>query len=492
MEDSEDDALLTVHELQAGGFEPSWKRVETAAEMNSALDQGSWQLIIADHRLPRFSALEAFEIYRKRAPLDIPFIIVSGAIGEEIAVNAMKAGVHDYLSKNNLARLAPAVRRELREAEGRRERAQAQAGLRAAYSELAAIYANAPVFLAVVDEKLRVDRVNELAARLSGRTTAELEGRHPCWALGCSNAMADYEACGHGPSCASCPLRLTVLDTLQNGTRHENVKAHLPVKVAGQPQWHWYLVSSALITSEPSKKALVCAQDVTDLKRTEEILQQAVLQLRSALAEKTVLIKEVHHRVKNNLAVISSLLGMRADITVHPEARLALEESQQRVASIALIHEHLYGNDHLDRINFGEYTQQLVDQLCITFVKEPHRISVTVDVDELELGIDCAVPCALIINELITNAFKYAFPDGRTGHVGVSSREVPPGMIKLAVYDDGVGMPEGFDWQRSASLGLQIVQILAKQLGAEVDVVRGNGTRFELTFPYGMPQAKQS
>jgi two-component sensor histidine kinase/FixJ family two-component response regulator len=486
VEDSEDDALLVADTLLMGGFEPHLRRVETAVDMKLALAQSTWQLIIADHSLPGFSALEAFKLYQLSGR-DIPFIIVSGAMGEDVAVGAMKAGVHDYLTKGNLARLVPAVQRELREAESRRERTQEQSALRVAYSELAAIHCNAPIVLAVVDDGLRVERVNDLAARLTGRPVADMQGNCLCWAVGCLNALADPEKCGHGLSCRRCPLRLTVLDTLHNGTSNNNIEANLPLSLGSQQQWRWFLISSTLITSDPSKKALICAQDITELKRTEAKLQETVRQLQSALAEKTVLLKEVHHRVKNNLAVISSLLGMRADTTENPEAKLALAESQQRVASIALIHELLYGNRHLDRISFAEYARQLVNELYLTFVKEPGRILVDVDVEShsLELGVDRAVPCALIVNELITNAFKYAFPNGRGGHVGVSCREVGPKTVKLVVYDDGVGMPKNFDWRQPASLGLQIVQILARQLGATIEVLSENGTRFELTFQDG-------
>ena len=483
VEDSEDDALLAVEALRRDGFEPSWLRVDSAADMRFELIQTKWQLILADHRLPGFSAMEAFEIYRSFA-LDIPFIIVSGSMGEEIAVAAMKAGVHDYLMKGNLARLAPAVRRELRECESRRERAQAVVALRAAYSELATIYASAPVVLAVVDEHMHLERVNEFAVRLAGQSLQQIIGEGPGRAVGCTHGPLTSGGCGNGPECSRCALRLAVADTIGNGINH----AGIDLETASSPGSETpsrrtrLLVSSTIITSEPSRKALICAQDVTPLKDAEESLQATVRELKAALAEKTVLLKEVHHRVKNNLAVISSLLGMRAEATKVVEVKRALEESQQRVASIALIHEHLYGDERLDRVNFADYARQLVDELSMALLKEPDRITVMVEPSAVELGVDRAVPCALIVNELITNALKHAFPNRRKGTVGVGCQEVAPNRLKLSVYDDGVGMAEDSGPRRPNSLGLEIVQILTRQLGGSMEVFHGQGTRFELTF----------
>jgi two-component sensor histidine kinase len=227
---------------------------------------------------------------------------------------------------------------------------------------------------------------------------------------------------------------------------------------------------------EGRKRALVCAQNVTEMKRT-------VHQLESALAEKTVLLKEVHHRVKNNLAVISSLLNMQADTHGSIEAKAALAQSQRRVRSMALIHEHLCGNDHLDRVNFAEYARQLVSEMYAAFVGEPGRISLNVAVEPIEVGLDRAVPCALILNELLSNAFKHAFPGERKGEVHISFRESEPGQLELAIQDDGIGSPAGQGEGKTKSLGLSIVRILTTQLDGTLEQEACEGTRFVLRFP---------
>ena len=364
------------------------------------------------------------------------------------------------------------------------QRKRGEQELRAAYTELAAIYANAPVILLVVDEELRTEKLNDLGIRITGREKSDILGLRPGGALGCLDALADPRGCGYAPSCTQCPLRLAVLDSVQNGARHEGVEAWIPFSPSpGQPERRCFLVSTAPLPFDHRHKALVCAQDITELKGTEAELRNSVGKLESALTEKTVLLQEVHHRVKNNLAVISSLLSMKADMTGDGPAKVALEESQRRVHSIALIHEHLYGGEQLDRINFAEYAQQLVRVLHAAFNGDSDRIAIRMDVDPIELGVHLAVPAALILNELLSNALKHAFPGGRSGEIHVTFRESEPGHRWLAIEDDGVGSPDLLGERKTKSLGLQIVRILTAQLGGTLEQEPGCGTRVVLRFP---------
>jgi two-component sensor histidine kinase len=289
--------------------------------------------------------------------------------------------------------------------------------------------------------------------------------------------LADSQGCGYAPSCSQCPLRLAVVDTLVNGARHEAVEVWLPSVGDGEPH-RCLMVSTAAIFSGPHRKALVCAQDITKL-------QQTARQLQAVATEKTVLLKEVHHRVKNNLAVISSLLSMQSDIHASAEVSAALAQSQRRLQSMALIHEQLYGRDHLERVDFSEYAQQLVEEAYVAFVGEHARISLELAIDPIELGLDQAVPCALILNELLSNAFKHAFPGGRKGVIRISFRESEPGRLELAIQDDGIGSPPGHGESKPKSLGLSIVRILTAQLDGAFEQELCTGTRFVLRFPSG-------
>jgi len=206
--------------------------------------------------------------------------------------------------------------------------------------------------------------------------------------------------------------------------------------------------------------------------------------LKGALSEKTVLLREVHHRVKNNLAVVAGLLGMQANAAASEPTNTALAESQQRVLSMALIHEYLYATEYLDRVNFGKYLEQLANQLCVSYAIESDLVGIGIEAEEIELPVHDAIPCGLILNELLSNALKYAFPDGRSGKIRIHFYRLQSGELSLSCHDDGVGIPESFDWQNPKSLGLRIVSILTKQIDGELTLDRSSsGTRFELRFP---------
>ena len=231
----------------------------------------------------------------------------------------------------------------------------------------------------------------------------------------------------------------------------------------------------------PSSEGLsLFFSDTTGRKLSDETLRKTVQALKSALAEKTVLLKEVHHRVKNNLAVIAGLLNVRACASENSAARRALEESQQRVHVMALIHEHLYSGAHLDRMDFSEYARELAEQVHAASI-HGERVCLSFEGDPVELDIHRAVPCALILNELLSNVFKHAFPEDRTGKVAVTLQTCSPALMELAVEDDGVGLPPG--WEQSESLGWQIIRILAAQLDASLVAESSSGTRIVLRSP---------
>lgn len=248
-------------------------------------------------------------------------------------------------------------------------------------------------------------------------------------------------------------------------------------------------ISLSYQSEHQSGLAMAFISDITARQQADGQRDGLIARLEGALAEKTVLIKEVHHRVKNNLAVIIGLLETQADTLTDERARVALNESQQRLLSIALIHEHLYATEHLDRVNFDLYLEQLATELASSYVSQSGLVRVIVDAEEIELPVDRAIASGLILNELLSNAFKYAFPGNRAGQIRVSFSRLEPGWLMLAVADDGVGIPDDFDWQNPRSLGLRIVRILTKQLGGELTLHgNGGGTRFELRFHDALPR----
>lgn len=205
--------------------------------------------------------------------------------------------------------------------------------------------------------------------------------------------------------------------------------------------------------------------------------------LYATLREKEVLLREIHHRVKNNLQVISSLLSLQAASLEDPAAREMLKESQNRVRSMALVHDQLHRSRDLSRIGFREYVKNLCASLFSSYGIDSARIALRVEVEDVSLPIDTAIPCGLIIHELVSNSLKHAFPEGRHGEIFIGLSQAPGRGKVLTVADDGVGLPRDVDLDTVHSLGLRLVRILAAQIDAPVRCLVGGGTRFEIVLP---------
>lgn len=208
--------------------------------------------------------------------------------------------------------------------------------------------------------------------------------------------------------------------------------------------------------------------------------------LSNSLAEKDVLLREVHHRVKNNLQVIASLLRMQAnaiqDGPADGPAKEALRESQHRVESMALIHEQLYETEDLREVNVAQHASMLVTNLFHAYGIDPAHISSRVSIEPMLLEVDRAIPAGLILNELISNSLKHAFPKGRRGSIAIEGGP-RDGRIVLEVRDDGIGFSKDADFAKSKSLGLQIVGILTRQLKGNLEMEGSHGASFRITFP---------
>ena len=212
---------------------------------------------------------------------------------------------------------------------------------------------------------------------------------------------------------------------------------------------------------------------------------------RATLREKDVLIEEVHHRVKNNLQVITSLLGLQARTIKDPATRKKFEESRYRIQAMAILHEILYESSSLAEIDFADYIRRLVEHL-VRSNGAAVRIRTDVRLEPLQCHRDVALPCGLILNELLSNSFKYAFPGGKSGDIRVVLRRGPKGKVHLMVRDNGVGLPPGLDWQTSPTLGLRLVRTLARQIDAGVKTAAAQGlyfpSRFWMASPFcGLP-----
>lgn len=341
VEDSASDAALIERVLTKSGYEVHCERVVSAREMRAALENQPWDLIIADHRLPEFGAPSALSILHESGQ-DIPFIVVSGAIGEEVAVAMMRAGAQDYLLKHDLARLAPAVEREIRDAQTRRQREQAERAL---------------------------------------------------------------------------------------------------------------------------------------TERERQLEQQTAL-----LRQRETMLREIHHRVKNNMQVMSSLLSLQSRTSSDPTVSRMLEDNQNRIQSMALLHEILYQSEDFATVDFSKYVRRIVEHLFLSYGVDHRQIHLYTELDTVCLQLDDALPCALLISEVISNSLKHGFPERREGEIHIRLRSEIGPRVSLALSDNGVGLPQQVDWTTSRSLGLRLVRALAEQLHATLDVRSQGGTEVKLAF----------
>lgn len=224
----------------------------------------------------------------------------------------------------------------------------------------------------------------------------------------------------------------------------------------------------------PSTKIIVVARDISQRLEIVKELQDSVL-------EKEVLLKEIHHRVKNNLQIISSMLSIQSHYFGDPQVKEVFRECQNRIKSMALIHETLYMSKNLANIEFSGYIKNLVQRLSLSYRETATKIAVNISIPKVTLHIDTAIACGLIVNELVTNSFKHGFPGERSGQIWVSLLE-EDARFALTVRDNGVGFPKDIDLAKSNSMGLQLVTTLSHQLDADLDLDKVNGTSITLTF----------
>jgi PAS domain S-box-containing protein len=239
-----------------------------------------------------------------------------------------------------------------------------------------------------------------------------------------------------------------------------NITVSLTHTSAGEPKYFIYVV-----------------EDISDRKHSQN-------QIQASIVEKEVLLKEIYHRVKNNLQVISSLLNLQSEYIKDKQDLEIFQKSQQRIASMALIHEKMYQSPDLARIDFGEYIQDLVATLFSSYEVHEGSISLNLNIDNhVLLGLDLAIPCGLIVHELVSNSWKYAFPQGGEGEICIEIRQNSQQQFIITISDNGVGLPPNFDFKNTASLGWQLVDALIYQISGNINIVSNNGVKFQIIFP---------
>ncbi len=459
-----EDVEVTIHELRQSDFEPEWLRVDTESEYNAHL---GWppDVILADGNMPLFGASRALELLHQRQLDSIPLIVMCDAAGEDEAIAMLRKGATDYLLKDRVARLGPAVRRSLGETKLRDEVRRAEQALRASDIRFSSFMNNSQTLAFIKDQEGRILYINNTCEKIWGMTLADCIGKttHQLWPPEVADRLRGNDTAVIERDESS---QLVEEVSLRNGRAVPMLTFRFP-----------------FVDGDGRRLLGGVSVDISEQVRTQKALS-------SALAAKELLLKEVHHRVKNNLQIISSLLSMQAASLPDQAAARSLQDSQERVQCMALMHERLNRDGEPDRLDFREYAATLARDLFHSYGVDSERIRLRFELEPVTLGLNQAIPCGLILNELLTNSLKHAFPKERAGEILVklSWREDQP--VKLTVADDGRGLPAEFDWKESQSLGLRIMNILGRQLDGTVEREPGDGTVFSLAFPRtALPEA---
>lgn len=339
------------------------------------------------------------------------------------------------------------------------ERRRAEDALRTSNEQFRSAFEFAPIGMALVGLEGRWLKVNRALSEIVGYGEEEL-------------LATDFQSLTHPDDLQQDleyveQLRTGALNAFQIEKRYLHKDGHAV----------YILLSVSLVRDVNQQPLFFIAQmkDITQRKQAED-------RMAASLREKEVLLREIHHRVKNNLQIVSSLLDLQSGYTSDPETLKLFEESRGRVRSMALIHERLYRSGDLAHVDVSEYIQQLADDLYRSYKVSAQDVLLDLRIDAPPLGIDVAIPCGLLLNELMSNCLKHAFPDGRGGKICISLLGNVVGEYVLSVADNGVGFPSTVDFRNSSSFGLQLINTIVEQLHGDLDMKTDDGTAFTIRF----------
>lgn len=442
IEDNATDALLleeSLRDVEWAKFK--FTRVERLSDGLKLLKSDGFDAVLSDLGLPDSSGMDTVRQLHRNAP-ELPIFVLTGLADESLGAKAMQEGAQDYLVKGQTdsAMLTRAMRYsiERKRAENERDR----------------FFTLSLDMLCVATMSGYFKRLNPVFERTLGYTAEELQAKPFIEFVHPDDREATLEQSRR-------------LSTGQTTVCFENRY----ICKDGRSKWLSWTASPYL------EEGLVyaVARDITESKEQER-------KIRGSLEEKELLLKEIHHRVKNNMQVVSSLLQLQSGYIKEPEFRAMFAESQDRIKSMALIHEKLYQSRDLTRIDFGEYVRSLVRMIARSYPTKSGNVEMEVRSDPVFLNIDTGVPVGLILNELLSNTYKHAFPGERRGKVQVALLDRSEGGFELRIKDDGIGLPSDFSLNNTQSLGLRLVRILTEQISASLEFEGTQGAEFRLTF----------
>lgn len=595
LEDNLFDFELNLKALDREGLECEMIRVETKEAFLEAIEQGKPDIILADYSLPSFDGISAMELAQKYHP-DLPFIFVSGGLGEELAIETLKKGAVDYVLKDRLMRLGTAVRRALIEKDSRTKRLKAEALLIKSEEKYRTILETIEEIYFEVDLAGNLIFFNKAMIRTFGRTRKELMGLNyreytspeeakrlfsvfnDIFRTGLPGKIKDLEVFDKSGAVrriegsayllrdsSGNPIGFrgilfdrtdqkqmeddlkiseerycTIIEEIEEGYYELDLKGNytfvndFQVRLLGYSRDEMIGMNYRMITPPEKVKEgyeiynrvyqtggiikkvnliqirkdgipLIVENSISPLRNRQGVIvgfrgisrdstesKRAEEQILASLKEKEILLREIHHRVKNNLQVVQSLLNLQAGKMKDPLAIEAFRDSRDRIRAMALVHEKLYQSVNLAFIDMSDYLKNLGIRIFHSSQVYSDLVQFKVEARDIHLGVDMAVPVGLIVTELISNALKYAFHclkkegSGKEGKGELFLRfSQGEGNFILIVADNGIGLPEEIDLSTTDSLGFQLVTALVEQLHGTIEVIREKGTAFRITFPEG-------
>ena len=469
VDDSKDDFIITRSLLMKAedvNFEVEWSATyEDAVEK---MDRAMHNVCIVDYRLKGKSGLELLKTAAARN-WNIPIIFLTAYEDRSIDIKAMQTGAVDYLIKGRID--TQLLERSIRYAI---ERKQNEEELKKYRNHLEELVKERTSRLEKVEErmKLLLESIEDIFIM------QDLDGKYlyfsssSCYGLTTEDMLDKKPFDFHKPEFAARMMK-RIKKVARSG---KSLTEEIEVPLKGKKLW--FLEQSTPVKDEAGNVVAITTicRNITKLKKKEE-------QLQVSLREKEVLLREIHHRVKNNLQIISSLINM---ISMRTKNRGAIDlfwEARNKIQTMALIHAQLYEREQFDSINMVKYVDDLTNYLTKVYNTVERSITAVVKGTPVYLNVNQAVPCALALNELISNCFKHAFEGRDRGRIVISMGMLSGGMVKISVKDDGVGMPEGVDINETESLGLELVKILVlHQLQGKIQVGRVKGTRIIIAF----------
>ena len=420
-------------------------------------------MIVSDYEMPYVNGIEFLKLLRG-AGNTTPFIIFSGRGREDVVIEALNFGADFYIQKGGdpKAQFVELKNQILHIV----QRKRAEAALMQSEARYRLITDNMSDSVWLMDLNMNLTFVSPSAVKKRGFSIEELLSM----SLEKHLTSDSYNAARKIIAEHLSPEKLKIRDTEVSVTTELEF-----MNKVGTSTWNEVTISLIRDQMGDPIGFVGMNRDITARKKAEEILI-------ASLHEKELLLREIHHRVKNNLQIIASLLYLQS-ITISDEFTVdVLRESQSRVKSMALIHEKLYRSKDLARIPFSIYLESLIETLKEAYGVRNENVTIEISVTppDLSLNIETGIPCGLIINELISNALKYAFNDGRKGVIRIDMRHVTPQNYHLIIADNGCGLSEKIDFRNTTSLGLQLVNNLVTQLDGTIELDTSDGTKFSM------------